>query len=485
MQLQQFVEGIAFSAFYTPEEFRRYIELDGESRDIEFVVLPADIWVDDVNVSDEAVAARYEAEQGLYRTTEEVSLEYIEIDFASILETTVIDAADVRQYYDDNITEFSEPNERLARHILIATSDDPAAAEAEAADVAAQLAAGADFAALAAQYSDDTGSASLGGELGWLGSGDSPAPEFEEALFALQSEGDVSDPVLTDFGYHLIQLGGVRPGGVMSFEAVSEELSTRLREDTAADRYTDLFDELDERALESLEGLAPVAEAMDLELQTISSFTRNGSEELGFSPELVDVVFSLEVLEDGENSPVVSLPDERAVVVRVTDYRPAENRPLEEVAELIRTQLEDEEALGLGAIATAQAVERLNAGESADAVLGELGVAIVAREGIRRGEPDVPADLLGEVFRAPRPAAVAGDYASLLLGSGGYAIYRVTGSRYGTPDDFTQEDRDLRKTQLAQRLGGGQATAVVQSLVDDAKVVVTPGLLESELGLQQ
>ncbi len=350
MELQQFVEGVANTAFFTPAEFRRYIELDGETRDIEYALLPGSLWADQVNVPGEAVQARYEQDIVLYQRPEEVTLEYVQLDFAALQEDVDVSDDEVRAYYDANPQEFSGPDERQASHILIALGDDEAAAAALADEVSDKLAAGESFAALAAEYSADTGSAATGGGLGWLGAGDSPAQSFEDALFALEAVGDISPPVRTDFGFHIIRLDGIRAGARLSFAEVAGDLRSRLQEDAAADRYTEMLDELDERALESLDGLAPVAEAMGLELRTVESFTRNGGGELGFAPALVDTVFSLEVLEDGENSPVVSLDDGRAVVVRVTDYRPAKPMPLLEVQDQIREQLIQEDALTLGAV---------------------------------------------------------------------------------------------------------------------------------------
>lgn len=479
MELQQFVEGVAYSAFFTPAEFRRYIALDGETRDVEYVILPADQWAAQAVVDAEDIAARYEEDKDLYLTEENVALEYVEIDFAGLLQDTDVSDADVRQYYEENPGEFAGPDERQVSHILIAFGDDEAAAAAEAQQVSAELAGGAPFDSLAAKYSDDTGSAALGGSLGWLGSGDAPAQEFEDAMFALAEVGDVTEPVRTEFGFHLIRLDGVRAGEALALADVAADLKLRLQEDEAADRFADLLDELDERALESLDGLAPVAAAMGLELQQIDRFTRNGGGELGFNANLVDTVFSLEVLEDGENSPVVTLDDGRAVVVRVTEHRPSVTRPLAEVSDEIRAQLVQEEAIAIGALHVADKAQQLNDGADPATVLADTGLQMSALQGLRRGDAEVSPELSAAVFRAP---ASASRYATQLLSSGGYAIFRVTGVTPGQPDNFSLEDRDTRKEQLAMRLGGGQATGIVETLINEADVYIAPNLLENELG---
>jgi peptidyl-prolyl cis-trans isomerase D len=487
MQMNQFAEGLANTAFYTPAEFRRYIELDGESRDLEYVVLNAADWSKDVTVSEDTIQQYYDANPLNYQSEESVSLVFVEIDYASIAADVAIGDEEAQIYFDENPDEFRGPDERHARHILVPFAEDEAAAAELAENLRQRLLEGESFAELAAQYSADSGTAGNGGDLGWLGSGDAPAAEFEDALFVL-AENEISPPTRTEYGFHLIMLAGTRAGDVLDFDNVKEQLLTRLRDDAAADVYGELLDELDELALESLDGLAPVAEAMSLELGQIDSFTRSGGLPLGYNPALVDTVFSLEVLEDGENSPVIDLGEGRAVVVQVTEYQPASLKPLGAVRDEILARITGDESVLLAAASGNQLVAGLNAGDSPDALLKALGLVWSRPEGVRRGSPDIAADLAAEVFRAPKPEMLAGDdlgkgYKGVLLASGDFAVFRVVLVHPGQPELYTQEDRDLRKGQLAGRLGGGQATAVVEALVAESEVRVTPGLIGNQSDL--
>ncbi len=483
LEMRQYAEGIAYSSFYTPAEFRRYIALDGESRDVEFMLIPASQWVDRISISEDAIAERYAMDPSLYQSVESVALEYVVVNYADLLAEAEVSDSELREYFDQNQQEFRGPDDRQVSHILIAFGDDEAAAAQQAQQVSEELAAGASFESLAAKYSADTASASKGGSLGWLGTGDAPAQEFENAMLALVNKGDVSPPVRTEFGFHLIRLDDVRESARIDFADVADELRQRLREEQAADRYDELLDELDEQALESLDGLAPVAESMGLPLQSVDMFTRNGGGDLGFSPELVDSAFSLEVMDDGENSPVIMLDDGRAVVLRVTEHRPSVVRPLEEVRDDIRNVLLQEAAIAKGAEVSADLLNRLNAGAPADTIAAEVGQSFTAVSGMRRGDDAMPPELAAEVFRAPKPVAGETVYVNKLLASGDYALFRVTAAIPGRPDNFSLEDRDTRKQQLAIQLGGGQANAIVESLIGDAQVVVTPDLIENELGI--
>jgi peptidyl-prolyl cis-trans isomerase D len=473
MQIQQFIEGIGYTAFYTPAEFRRYIELDGETRDISYFVLAAADKQSEVEVSGEAIEAYYSANKGQFQTEEAVSLDYIEIDFAEIAAGLSITESDARVYYDENPDEFRGPDERNASHILIAFGDDEAAAEQLALEISERVRSGDSFEALAAEFSADTGTAVSGGNLGWLGAGDAPAPEFEEALFEL-GQGEISDPVRTDFGFHVIKLVQLRAGKVLQFDGVKDELVQRLQEDAAIEIYGELVDELDERALESMSGLAPVAAAMKLELRQIQEFTRGGGEPLGFDPAVVELVFSPEVLEDGENSPVIELEEGRAVVVHVTDHRPSMVRPLEDVRQEIEARLRADEAIELAESAGQELLAVLNDG-------GKLDASWTLRDEVRRADSDLPPDLAAAVFQAPRPQQEGGTrFYGLLLGSGDFAIYTVRSANPGKPELYAVEERDLRKQQLAGRLGNGQANAVVEALVEEASIGVTPDLINTQ-----
>jgi peptidyl-prolyl cis-trans isomerase D len=434
----------------------------------------------ELQIQDDAIEAYYQENQGQFQTEESVSLFYLELSFEQIAKGIAISADEARQYFDANPDEFVEPDARNARHILVAFGEDESAAAKLAGELRQRLLAGESFDALAAEYSADTGSATAGGALGWLGPGDSPASEFEDALFALQVD-EVSEPVRTEFGYHLIRLDGVRTGKKRSFDEVQDEILQRLRDAEATKIYGDLLDELDERALESMDGLESVAVALDLRLQRVELFTRNGGGPLGNSPELVDAVFSLEVLEDGENTPIIEVGEGRAVVAHVDKYSPAAARPLTEVRETIAEQLRKNEAITLAADVGNQLIAALNSGTDANSLAADKGFEWKQLKDFRRGDTTVAADMAGAVFQAPKPGAGApAPYRGLMLASGDFAVYRIGSVKPGNPEAYSAEDREMRQRQLSGRLGGAQATAVVEALVDAATISIEPDLLGTE-----
>jgi len=168
--------------------------------------------------------------------------------------------------------------------------------------------------------------------------------------------------------------------------------------------------------------------------------------------------------------------------VRVAEHRPSAVRPLEDVADEIRAELKQEDAIGIGSVQAVERVERLNSGESVDAVLGDIDLALTAEANVRRGDAVLPPGLAAELFRTPVRGGNATTFRTQLLADGSNAIFRVTGVTAGEPENFTLEARDERKEQLALRLGSGQATGIVETLIRSAEVYVTQDFIDNELG---
>src|SRR5690606_23887522 len=281
------------------------------------------------------------------------------------------------------------PEERRASHILIAPesgeSDDDARARAE--ELLARIRDGEDFAALAAEHSDDPGSAASGGDLGWIGRG-SLDPAFEDALYSMEL-GEVAGPVRTDFGWHIIRFDEVREGEERTFEEVRDELLASLRDERADDVYFDRANRLGDAAFDEFDSLERVAERLDLPLKRIERFTRSGDRSaFPNSAPIVDVVFGFNPIDVGLNSDLVELSDERVAVVRVVERFPPEQRPLSEVADDIRAALERERAEALAA----EAAEAFAAALPETLTAEFLGAAIGGDGAERADDADDTAD---------------------------------------------------------------------------------------------
>ena len=261
LEVLELQAGVADSTFLTPAEFRRYIELYNQRREIAYALFDVQSFADRTSVDDEAIAAHYDANQASYQTTETVDIEYVELALADIAASIEVTDDALREMYEQERERFQTAEERRARHILIAVGDGPEdAARAKAESAVMRLNNGEDFAAIAAELSDDAGTKAQGGDLGWIGRGMLAGP-FEDALFSMQL-GEVRGPVRSDFGFHVIRFDELRAGQEQSFDAVREELAAEYRTREAEREFYDRATMLAELAFDAYNQLATVAAEM-------------------------------------------------------------------------------------------------------------------------------------------------------------------------------------------------------------------------------
>lgn len=473
MTLQQFYRGIAESAIFTPVDFRYYIELVQESRTVRGLFVAPDVFRDDVLVVDEEIGEYYESNASGFWTRESVDLEYIELNAADLPETAEITEQDILERYEQSRDQYISPFQRRSSHILLAAN--PEGDEdvlARATDLLARLDAGEDFAALAAELSEDPGSRSLGGDLGWNERGVF-VPEFEEALFELETIGQYTQPVQTQYGYHVIRLTGMRGGDIAPFEDAREEVMASLQEDQGRSRFFDLAEKLADMALESDDGLAWIAEELELPFKRLDGFTREGAGEFAGNRRVIDAAFGESVLEMGENSRILQLDPDRAIVLRVARRQNSEQQPLEEVSERIREILTSDAAATAAAAGGAALLERRLADEQFSALAGEPGVELFEEQQIRRDSADFPSEFLNAVFAAAPGHPAEG----LVLLDGRYALFEVGEVFPGRPETIARDQRDDAKANLEEGEGMREYDAFRASVRSRANVWIAPETL--------
>ncbi|MCL4781157.1 MAG: peptidyl-prolyl cis-trans isomerase [Gammaproteobacteria bacterium] len=480
LEVNQLQDGIAGSSFFTPAEFRRIIALDQQRRDLDYVLLDPKVLGAAITPTEAEIQAWYATNAAEFQTAETVDLDYLEISLADTARDYVPDEAELRKAYDEDPTRFRSAEERQARHILISAGSGRTDAEASALadEIAKKLADGADFAALATQYSSDPGSAARGGDLGFAGRG-VYVEAFEQALFALQP-GQTSAPVKTEFGYHIIRLEAIKASDGQSFEQVREQLAESLREQKAQDTFYALAERLDDLALESPGSLEPAARELGLQIRRYPGYTRAGGGPFGDNADLGSAVFSEAVLEGGENTPLIELDSGRVVVARVAEHKLPEARPLAEVrdqiVERLRTRGAASEARKLGE----EILNRQQAGEDLASVAASMGLNLLKTGPVFRRSPVLPPDLLAAVFRAPAPSGDKPVVRGVALADGGYAVFRLNGVIPGQPDQIPQEQRDAQQRILGQRTAQAELAAFAAELRGTAKVVVAKDLFKAE-----
>lgn len=480
LEIQQLQNGIVESSFFTPAEFRRYVTLQSERRSFAYARIDPSQLLGAVSVTEADIKSYYETHPARFESPESVSLEYVEARLAELSAEGEPDEARLRALYAENPDRFRTAEQRRARHLLVAVDADTSAADAEklATELRERLNKGEDFATLARRYSDDPGSASAGGDLGWAGRGTYVAA-FEDALYGLQVNA-ISPPVRTEFGYHLIQLLEIRPGVQRAFEEVRAELLEEARTRDRQDRFIALTEKMDEAALENPGSLDAVAEATGLAVKHVDNFTRAGGPPFGANRAVIDAAFSPALIEDGENSPLIEVGDGHAAILRVTAHRPARLRPLEEVRAEAEAAARADKAATLATERGTQLLEKVRSGMSLDQAAREFGATLSNPAPVSRISSEVPSQLMTAVFRAAKPQEGKPVVDGLTLPDGSYVVYRLDAITPGRPEDIPREQRDARKALLARQAGAADTTALALDLRNQASVVLAPDLFEQQ-----
>ena len=477
----QLRRGIAISSFVTPGELAQRIALTGETRDADWFVLSAAAFEPKVTFTPEQVQAYYDANKASYVTPETATLQYVELKASDVAAGLQVDEAGLRQYYDQVAAErYMDPERRRARHILIESGSDDAAAKKTADEVAAQAKAGGDFAALAKQYSADPGSKDQGGELGWA-TRESYVPEFAEAVFTMQA-GAISDPVKTQFGWHVIQLEEVQPAHQRPFDEVRAELETDYRAEQSQSLFYEKSQQLADDAFASLGELESVAQKNGLQLQTVAVYTRQGGGPFGSNSRVLEAVFSDEVLQQRKNSPAISVTDGDVVVLRVTDYKPSAQRPLDEVRGEVEAALRRQGARKAAEAAALADAAKITAGAPVAEVAKAAGVAPVGGRSMGRTAEGVDPALAKALFRAPRPAPGQVTGGTAALPNGDVAVFAVSGVHAGVaPGGEAAAFEVMQVAQVAANASAlAEFTAYVKQLESKAKIRINDNVFGND-----
>lgn len=434
-------------------ELEQAAALFGQTRDIAYLTIEKSVAAAAAEVSDEEITADYEANGPDYMTDETVDVEYIR---QSLLELQgdaryAPSDADLQEEYDLAKAEFTSEERRRASHILIAVNDDVDETTAIAAINAAnaRLDAGESFAQLATELSTDEGSKVNGGDLGFAGRGVYVGP-FEEALFSM-AVGEVSEPVVTEFGVHLIRLEDTEQTSYPEFAEQRAVLESQARRKAALVGLSELQTKMDEASRDSESGsLADLVAEFGLQPQTAQGISRTSGAGLFSDAALRDAVFATDVLDERYNSPAIRLNDESLMVVRVTEQYQPELKPLSEVRAQIETKLRSEMADLAVESQAATLYERLLAGEATTVIADDAGLRWSRVERARRQASGAPREVVAKAFEVNRPAAGGRSAGLAELANGDRALVVVSAVKDGSKGTLTDSELAAVKTQITR-----------------------------------
>ncbi|WP_085648235.1 MULTISPECIES: SurA N-terminal domain-containing protein [unclassified Pseudomonas] len=463
MLIGQLRAGVAGSGFVTDAQVLAFARLEKQTRDFATLSIKAD--PSTVKLTDDEVKAYYDEHAKEFMTPDQVVIDYLELKKASFFDQVAVKDEDLQAAYQKEIANLSE--QRRAAHILIEVNDKTTEAQAKAKieEVQARLAKGEKFEALAKEFSQDPGSANNGGDLGYAGPGVYD-PAFEKALYSLNKD-QVSEPVRTDFGFHLIKLLGVEAPEVPTLASLKDKLTRELKTQQVEQRFVEATKQLEDSSFEASD-LAQPAQDLKLTVHTSKPFGREGGEGVAANRAVVTAAFSTEVLEEGANSTAIELDPETVIVLRAKEHLKPTQLPLESVATAIRTQLTKEHASAAAKTKAEQLIASLRDGKTPldKAVDGQ---SWKVTEAANRAQEGVDPAVLQALFRMPKPAAKdKPTFTSVTLADGSLTIVRLNGVNEAAAP--TDEEKAQYRRFLASRVGQQDFAAYRKQLEAEADI---------------
>src|SRR5439155_14896278 len=408
-----------------------------------------------------------------FQVPEEVQVEYVVLSSDALIAQEQVGAEEIKAYYEANVWRYGEPEQRRASHILIAVKSGAGDAEkAKARERAARILSQArkspeSFAELAKKNSDDPGSASKGGDLGFFSRGMMVRP-FEDAAFRLKPN-QIGDLVESDFGFHIIRITGVKAGKMKSLDQARPEIERELKQQRAGRRFAEAAETFSNLVYEQADSLKPAAERFKLPIQIARGITRQAASVPALNnPKLLAALFADDSIKNRRNTEAVETAPNTLVSARVVGHKPASRRPFDEVKGEIARELARGEALALARRRGAERLEEFRKGKVPAARFG--ATRLVSRD----NPQDLSPEALSQIFRADAsklPAYVGAE------SKNGYVIYRVGRAIDVEPDETRQRSA---QSELGRASGAQEFKSFLDGLRADTKVEINRAVLEKK-----
>jgi len=473
----QMARGISSTALVTKSEIDYVVRLQEQSREIGYLVLNADNYKKDEDATDEAINQYYKDNSDRYMTPALVSVQYLELDLKDLKPEGEPTEEDLKKIYDERSNIYVTPEERGSSHIMLAIDagagkEEIEKVKAKADDIYKKLKGGADFAKLAKEFSEDPGSSQNGGDMGLMAREKTPDPAYEDALFKLKNVGDISEPVLSAFGYHIIKLTEIREQKVKPFEEVKSDLVAEYKQTAAERMYFDLSDKLTNMAYEVPDTLEDAAGATGLKIKTTELFPKSGGAGIASNPKVTAAAFSDEVLKNRYNSEPLEIGPNHVVVIRIKDHQDAKLKTLDEVKPQIKAQIINVKARERSMQVGKNIIEQLAKGEATPVAAAKIANVEWKKAGdLKRTDRTIESKIVEKAFRMARPVEGKTSFDGAQLANG-YAVIGVSKVTDGDPAKLEEAKRLTITRNLSNIQGESAFYSFLQDLKNSASIVI-------------
>lgn len=469
MVLQQLLGPVRDGAFVPKTVADHLSAINEQEREVQMLMLKSDDFASRVKVTDEMLKSYYEKNATQFEIPEQINAEYVVLSVDALAAQSTASDAEIEDFYKNNQKLYTAKEEqRRASHILIAAGKgsspaDKAKAKAKAEGILAQVRKNPDdFGKLAKANSDDPGSREKNGDLDFFSRG-AMVPQFDDVVFKMK-QGEISDLVETEFGFHIITVTGIKPGVVKPLDEVKAQVAEEIKKQKAGKTYVESLEAFTNMLEDQGDSLKPVVDKFKLKIETANGLTRTGKSgaaaTLIDNPKFLKAIFADGVIKKKRNTEAVEVAPKTMLAGRVLEYKAASKRPFEEVKAAIQAQLTLKEA---AALAEKDGVAKLAALKAADSTAGFGEAKMVSRLKTQ----DIPTVALADLMRADTQKLPA--FVGTQLGAAGYVIFRISKVVPGAPD---KDRRANEAQQLANMQSAENLYTYLEMLKKRAKVTV-------------
>jgi peptidyl-prolyl cis-trans isomerase D len=461
LPVSRLIGSIAESAIVPHSVAERLAAIEAEQREVSEARIPAQQFLAQVKVDPAQIKQYYDANPAQFRTPERVRAQYVVLSAEDLAKQEPVSDDEIRKAYEQRASSYRVDEQRRASHILVKTKEE---AQKLLAEVKKNPGA---FAELAKKYSQDTGSAEKGGDLGWFTRGTMVKP-FEDAVFSMK-QGEIRI-VPSDFGFHIVRLTGVQEAKTRPLEEVRKEIAADIARQKGAKKFSEDAEAFSNMVYEQPDSLKPAADRFHLQIQTTGWIAKSAHQELGAldNPKLLAALFSQDALANKRNTDAVEVAPNTLVAAHVVEYQPEAQRSFEDVKDQIAERLRRDAAFKLAQQQGAAKLAELKKGENGG--LTWSAAKLVSR----RDAQGLPAEVLRRVVAADVSKLPA--YVGMPSTDGsGYLLLRISKVVPGKPADDPQ-----REARVAAAFGGADFDAYVASLKGRANISINSANLEKK-----